>query len=86
MFDTPDFDTAVYLYEHDVRYQARILALHGAGVRNFILFKYILGNRLTLELKYGVTRFSEVVSRGSGLDTFVGNQIREINVQVTGKL
>ena len=83
IFDAPAHPAAVYAYENDVRYQPRILAFTGNGARYFIILRYTFGSHLTVEARYGTTRFATAVERGSGLDAFSGNRIREINTQLT---
>ena len=86
VFDAPDRDAAVYAYEHDVLYQSRIASFTGAGVRNFILFRYRISAQMSLELKYSSTQYDAVMERGSGLDAFSGHRIRELNAQCIVRL
>jgi hypothetical protein len=81
-FDTDGFDARVFAYEYDLLYAFSVPAFFGTGQRFYVLGRYKPHPTLTLEAKYGATRFENVTSVGSGLNETDGNLVREVGVQV----
>jgi len=81
LFDSDGRNATLYFYENDVQYRYSIVSFTGKGQRNFILLKGTIGSYLLVEIKYAVTRFDRVVSKGSGLDAYSGKQIRDLHLQ-----
>jgi hypothetical protein len=85
-FDTDNFDARVFAYEHDLLYAFSVPAFFGHGQRAYLLARYRPLPRLTVEAKYGVTRFEDVSHIGSGLNETPGQRLREVGVQVRWRL
>lgn len=81
-FDTDGFATRVYAYEHDLLYAFAIPAFSGQGQRTYVLMKLTPLRALTLQAKYGVTRFQHIRTIGSGLDEIETDRLREVRIQM----
>ena len=84
LFDTDGYDARVYAYESDVRYGFSVPALSGRGTRAYVLARAARG-RLSAEARYAVTRFDDVETVGSGLDTIAGPRSRDVTVQLLAR-
>ena len=81
-FDTRSYDARVFAYERDVLYSFRVPALSGRGERSYVLVRWLVGKGFRVEAKYGVTRYADRDTVGSGLDAVEGNRIRELRCQL----
>ncbi len=81
-FDTDGYDARVYAYENDLLYAFAIPVLYGTGRRAYVLLHLDPLDRLSLQVKYGATRFRHVHTVGSGLDEVEGGRLREIRTQL----
>lgn len=81
-FDTDGFAARVFAYEYDLLYAFAVPAFFGRGRRAYLLARYRPTRTLTIEAKYGVTRFEDVTTVGSGLNEVDGNRVRDLGVQV----
>jgi hypothetical protein len=82
VFETDDYDSRVFAYEHGLRYAFRVPAFQGRGGRSYLLVRYRPTPRLTVEARYAVTRYDDRDTVGSGLDETDGSRIREAGMQV----
>lgn len=82
LFDTAGFPARIYAYEHDLLYTFSVSMLSGRGARQYLLMAFTPLDRLHLEVKYGITRYRNVTSVGSGLDEVPGSRVREVRTQV----
>jgi len=82
LFDTDDFAARVFAYEPDLLYAFSVPAFFGQGQRWYLRARYRPHAALTLEAKYGGTRFDNVTTIGSGLNETPGNRLREVGLQV----
>ncbi|GAB5519666.1 MAG: helix-hairpin-helix domain-containing protein [Rhodothermales bacterium] len=85
-FDTDDFDARLYAYEYDLLYTFSVPAFSGRGQRAYVLIRWQPHDALQLEAKYGVTRFEDRETVGSGLDEVVGNHLREARLQLRWRM
>jgi hypothetical protein len=81
-FDTDGYAARIYAYEHDLLYSFSVPVFHGEGQRSYVLARYDPLPSLTLEAKYGVTRYVNRNKVGSGLSATPGNHEREIRFQI----
>jgi hypothetical protein len=81
-FDTDGYAARIYAYEHDLLYSFSVPVFHGEGQRSYVLARYDPLPSLTLEAKYGVTRYANRNKVGSGLNATPGNHEREIRFQI----
>jgi len=81
-FDTDGFPARIYAYEHDLRYSFSAPVFFDRGRRTYLLVRYEPFSSLTVGAKYGVTRYANRASVGSGLNEVDGSRRREVRVQV----
>lgn len=82
LFDTDDFDNRQFLFERNVLWLFSIPALHGQGLRYYVLGQYKLSNKLTLWARFSRTQYTDRESIGTGLQQVSGNRLTETVFQV----
>lgn len=85
LFDTDSYDTRQYVYERDVLYAFSIPALSGKGTRVYALLQFQLIRDLDVWVKYGVTKYRNVDTIGSGLETIEGSKRSDVKAQIRYK-
>ena len=85
-FRTDGFAARIYAYEHDLRYSFSAPVFFDQGRRTYLLVQYEPFSSLTVEAKYGVTRYINRSSIGSGLNQVDGSRRREVRIQVSWTL
>lgn len=86
-FHTTDSKSRVYLYEPNVREMMYIPSMSGHGVRGSALVQCRLWKeRILVELKYGVTRYFDRDTQGTGMQTIYSNVKNDISLQVRLKI
>ncbi|WP_022835839.1 ComEA family DNA-binding protein [Salisaeta longa] len=81
-FDTDDYASRIFAYERDLLYAFSVPAFFGEGHRTYLLVRARPWSDLTIEAKYGVTRYRNVRSIGSGLNETPGQRLRSVGLQV----
>ena len=81
-FDTDGFAARIYAYEHDLLYSFSVPVFFDRGRRSYVMAQYDPLPSLTLEAKYGITRYENRSTIGSGLNQIEGSRRREIRVQI----
>ena len=81
-FDTDDYTSRIYAYEHDLLYSFSVPAFYGEGRRSYVLLQYEPTSSLTIEAKYGVTWYPRRRTLGSGLNATDGPTSREVRLQL----
>ncbi len=81
-FETTDYSSRVYAYEHDVLYSYSVPALYGKGARYYANVQYDITRRLSFWFRWSQTIYREQETIGSGLDELPGNRRSEFRVQV----
>lgn len=81
VFNTHNFDTAIYAYENDVLYSFTITPYYYKGVRAYINIFYEPIKNATFELRCAHTYLSNRDIIGSGLDEIEGNQRTDFKMQ-----
>lgn len=82
LFDTEDFDTRIYLYEHDVWLAYSLPAMSGVGVRNYLLIQFKAGKRVMFWCRYARTSMLKEDELGTGGETIEGNTRNDVKFQV----
>lgn len=86
-FHTDDYYTRIYLVEPTLTQSAMMPTLYGHGLRMTGVARFdFWKRRLRLELKYGLTRYFDRDTQGSGMQTIYGNAKNDIAVQVRMRL
>jgi hypothetical protein len=82
IFDIPDWENRIYLYENDILYDFSFLALYRKGSRFSFLIKKEIINQVDVWFKYYLTSYPIVVERGSGVDRIISNSDSGIKFQI----
>ncbi len=85
LFDTDDFENRQFAYEKDVLYAFSIPAYNGVGIRNYLLIRYNLSEKITFWGKLSRTFRSDVTSIGSGLSEIEANHRTDLRLQARYK-
>ncbi len=81
-FDIPDFDYRLYEFENDLPGNFRNILLNGRGFKWFFLAIYEFARKWRFSVKYRHMVFPDENQLGSGRDTVLGNQKRELRMQL----
>lgn len=86
-FDTPNYDTRVFVYEPTLSNMFRYPSLYGRGVRLSAVGRYFVWHRrLCLEVLIGSTRFTDRKTQGSGMQQIRSPWKSDISVQIRLKI
>jgi hypothetical protein len=86
LFNTDDYQSRLYAYEHDVLYASSMPAYYGIGFRYYFLIKYSPAAWVDAWLRFSMTHYTDRDMIGSGADEIAGNKVPEIKVQLRLKL
>ena len=81
-FNTDDYNTRQFVYEHDVLHYYSIPAYFGHGIRYYLLVKVLMFKNLNFWIKFGQYNFFNQNSIGTGLDEINGNKKTEVRCQI----
>ena len=84
-FETTDYNSRLYVYEHDVIYDYSIPASYGKGSRYYFNFQTALYKKISIWLRLSRSVFPAKTVIGSGLDEIPGKHKTEFKVQVSYK-
>jgi hypothetical protein len=82
LFDIPDYNSRIYVYEPEVLYGYSVPAYQGKGIRGCMLLKFGIGRKFDIWMKGGITCYTDRKEVGSGLDLTKGN----VRGELTGQL
>ena len=86
LFDIPAFETRIYSYEPDVLYGWSAPAYYGRGARAVMLLCKDLGKHIELWGWFGIWKYVDRATIGSGMEEIEGSVKSEVKVQVRLKL
>lgn len=86
IFNTDDYNSRLYAYEHDVLYASSMPSYYGKGFRTYLLISYKAAQWIQLWLRLSLTRFTDRNIISSGTEEVKGNKLPEIKVQCRIKL
>ncbi|WP_316803419.1 helix-hairpin-helix domain-containing protein [Pedobacter nototheniae] len=81
-FNTPSYNSRIYVYEDDVLYSFAFGMYSGKGYRTYFNIKYDVGKKINFWLRYALFYYKNVESIGSYLDEIEGNKKSEIKIQI----
>ncbi|MGL5957376.1 MAG: helix-hairpin-helix domain-containing protein [Phocaeicola sp.] len=84
-FSTSDYDSRITLYEKSVLYAYSMPSFYKQGFRSALNLRCEFYKRLLMELKYGVTYYTNLDELGSGLEKIEGNVKSDLIVQLRYK-
>jgi hypothetical protein len=82
LFDIPDYNTRIYMYEPEVLYGYSVPAYQGRGMRTCLLLKFGLPGKTDFWLRGGITSYSDRNTVGTGLDMTKGNTRGDLTGQL----
>jgi len=82
IFRTDSYNARLYAHESDVLYANSFPLYNGNGWRTYLNLRYRSTKRTDLWLRYALTRYADVESVGSGLETSEGRIRSDIKVQM----
>ncbi len=82
LFDIPDYNSRIYVYEPEVLYGYSVPAYQGKGIRGCMVLKFGIGRNVDIWMKGGMTCYTDRKEVGSGLDLTNGN----VRGELTGQL
>ncbi|MNI43785.1 hypothetical protein D3C87_1007860 [compost metagenome] len=81
-FNTPTYNSRIYVYEDDVLYSFSFGMYNGKGFRSYLNLKYNLAKKLNIWLRYAVFFYPGTETVGTYLDEIKGNKKSEAKVQI----
>ncbi len=84
LFDTDDYASRVYAYEHDMLYAFSFPAYYYSGNRFYVMAKY-QWHKISFWLRFSSTQYHHKDKILSGLNEIKGNRVSEIKFQVRWK-
>lgn len=85
-FDTDDYDSRLYQFEHDVPSMMTNSLLYGVGNRWYANVQWKFGARLRLSAKFSSTRYYFQDTIGTGWDLIPGDCLHALHLQVEASL
>ncbi len=85
IFNTADYDTRIYAYEHNVLYKFSVPAYTYQGQRYYILMKYDISKNFSFWFHYSQTFYTKRKTIGSGLEEIDGNTRSDFTTQLIWK-
>lgn len=85
LFDAPDYDSRLYVYENDVLYAFSIPMFYDRGSRTYLMLTYRAGRDLDVWARIGQTWYADRSTIGSGLEAIEGNRRTDLKIQLRYK-
>lgn len=84
-FNTDDYDSRIYAYEHALLYTFSYPSYYAHGWRCAVTGRYSVNNNITVLLKGGMTHYMNKNTIGSSQELINGNHKQDVQVQVKYK-
>jgi hypothetical protein len=81
-FNTPSYDSRLYVYENDVAGASGLTLLYGAGIRYAFLLNAEVVEGIAIAAKYGITVYSKEREFGSGVTERIGKTSSKLGFQL----
>lgn len=85
IFDTEDYNNRQYIYENDLLYAFSIPALHGSGIRTYLLSRWKINDRASCWMKFSRTHYHDREQIGSGWELINDDKKSELKLQLQYK-
>jgi len=86
LFDTDDYNTRLYVPEHDVLYAFSVPALSGTGTRMYVLWQHNILRQLDGWIKLTYTQYRNQKTISSGLEEIAGPNRTDVRCQLRYRL
>jgi hypothetical protein len=80
VFNTPSYDSRIYVFENDVPTAFSIASFYGRGSRYYFIVKYAFNSKSSLWFKIAQTQYYNKDIIGSGLSEIEGNKKTDVRV------
>lgn len=81
-FNTPSYDSRLYVYENDLPGASGLAMLYGAGMRYSLVLSVDLFENASIAGKYGITVYSKEREFGSGITERTGKTSSKLGLQI----
>ena len=85
-FHTDNYDSRLYLYENGPLYTYSMTQFYGEGIRYWLMARAVIGKRLMLTAKIGVTDYFDRAVIGSSYQQVDASSLTDLDLQVRWKL
>ena len=85
-FHTDNYDSRLYLYEQGPLYTYSMTQFYGEGIRYWLMARAVIGKRLMLTAKIGVTDYFDRAVIGSSYQQVDASSLTDLDLQVRWKL
>ena len=82
LFDTDDYNTRIYAFEHDLLYVFNVPASFYQGFRTYMMARYKVNRQISVWLKWGRTSYVNQEKISSGLEEINGHHKSDIRAQI----
>lgn len=84
-FHTDNYDSRLYLYENGPLYTYSMTQFYGEGIRYWLMARAVIGKRLMLAAKIGVTDYFDHNVIGSSYQQVDGSSLTDLDLQLRWK-
>ena len=84
-FHTDNYDSRLYLYENGPLYNYSMTQFYGEGIRYWLMARAVIGKRLMLTAKIGVTDYFDRAVIGSSYQQVDASSLTDLDLQVRWK-
>lgn len=85
-FETDDYDSRLYAYEHDISFTYTNKAYYGKGQSYYLMLNCKVNKILNIKLRFAAIKQTDRESLGSGLDSIDGNTAHDIRLEIEFKI
>ena len=85
-FDTDDYDSRIYTYEHGMLYSFSFPAYYGNGIRLALFATSDISKTIKVTAKIGTTKYFDRNTIGSGYQEIYGSSATDVELQLRLKL
>lgn len=82
VFNTPGFNSRIYVYENDVLFGYSVPAYQNQGLRFYLNGRYTFTRKTDLWMRYSLSKYKNLQSIGSGSEQITGSGRSEIKLQL----
>lgn len=86
IFDTDDFNSAIYAYENDLIGESYIPVYYKKGYRTYFNISYSVNSNTRIEMRLGRWYYPNETSLGTGNEMIIGNKKTDFKIQARLKL
>jgi len=85
IFDTPGYNSGIYVYENDIRGEYNIIPYYDKGLRYYIYATYAITKNINAGIRFSQTRYQNRIA-GTELNSTEKNRMSEIKIIISKNL